>query len=107
MYTMWLILRAEIKRHWAELRGYPGDFFSNILMTVLMFVAMAAIFDGISGGTRRKPDAVGDALKEEITEGITAVDDRCQFTINGERDEGFRFLICQDNPWQGQYQCQN
>ena len=51
MSNLWVILRAEIKRHLADQWSYPGDSLSWILYTCLMFGAVVVILNGITGGT--------------------------------------------------------
>jgi len=46
----WAGLKAELRRHFAILWSYPGDTFSWLLYTCLMFIAMVVILNGITGG---------------------------------------------------------
>ncbi|MBN1810287.1 MAG: ABC transporter permease [Anaerolineae bacterium] len=50
MFKVWLILRAEVRRHSAILWSYPGDSLSWLLYTCLMFIAAIAILNGVTGG---------------------------------------------------------
>jgi ABC-type transport system involved in cytochrome c biogenesis permease component len=49
MSHLWLVLRAEIKRHWIIQWRYAGDSLSWLLFTCLMFVAVVAVLNGVSG----------------------------------------------------------
>ncbi len=50
MVKMWVILRAEVRRHAAILWSYPGDSLSWLLYTCLMFIATVVILNGVTGG---------------------------------------------------------
>ena len=56
MSKMWVILRAEVRRHFATLRSYPGDSLSWLLYTCLMFIVMIVILNGITGGNCGKDE---------------------------------------------------
>ena len=58
MSSLWVILRAEIRRHFAAQWSYPGDSLSWVLYTCLMFGAVTVILNGITGGVSNTQEQV-------------------------------------------------
>ena len=50
MSNLWVVLRAEIRRHFAAQWSYSGDSLSWVLYTCLMFGAVMVILNGVTGG---------------------------------------------------------